>query len=361
MELFDGYLYYATDKYLGRYDLSTTFDNSFYLSLGTTCLGAPIRHPMVQGYGKLFIGNSYTNASLTNACSIAKVEAGVVTPDALPLYKTQKVVKCVEFHNANLYVGITTNLYNDRTLKCETTVVVWDTVSAGWQKEIPFPEEDIVALKTWNGSLYAWGARGVYRFNGSGFSQVYVTQAGPNLASEVDVSPWGILYWKGTDTSGNQGVYAYGSMDERLKKVPFKPYLEYGGASQALFWVNKDNLYICGYSSGNKIRRFNSASDASYGTATWKSSMINFPGNAQIVDIKVMLASLPSGTAVTLGWAKDDGIAEDLLTANTLGQTLMKICPNGKIADEFQVYLRHTAGPTPKVKRIDIEYEQVQE
>lgn len=361
MELYDGYLYYATGQYLGRYDLNTTFDNSFYLSLGTTCLGATIRHPMVQGYGKLFIGNSYTNASLTNACSVAKIEAGVVTADALPLGKTQKVVKCLEFHNANLYIGLSSNLYGDRTIRCDTSMLVWDTVSPGWQKEIPFPEEDIVALKSWNGSLYAWGARGVYVFNGTGFSQIFLTPAGPNLSSEVDVSPYGLLYWKGTDSAANQGIYAYGALDERQTKVPFKPYFEYGGASQPIVWVNKDNLYVFGYSSGEKIRRFNSATDASYGTATWKSSMINMPGNAQIVDIKVMMASLPSGTSVTLGWAKDDGIAEDLITANTLGQTLIKTVPNGKISDEFQVYIKHTSGPTPKIHRIDIEYENIQE
>lgn len=358
--LLPGKLYYTSGQYLGTYDFGTTFNDSFYCSLGVTCLGAQMRHPMAFGFGKLYVGDADPVAGTPR---IGKVQLGVYTPNALPLASQQKMVKCLAWHSQNLYIGLSSNLSGSRLINCDCSVLVWDTASDTWNKEIPFPEEDIVALKSWEGILYAWGARGMYKLGYAGFEQIFTTQVGPDIESEVTISPKGILYWRGLDYAGNYGIYAYGSIDPRLDKVLFRPYSEYGGPSGALTWIGDQNLYICGYPSGNRVRRFSLGSDASHSVgAVWRSAMVKLPGSSGLItDVKVYLQSLPSGTEFVIGWSEGGGVMEDLFTVNALGTVFAKFSPSGKSADMLQVFVRHMAGPTPKIERIMVDYESTQD
>lgn len=349
------YLMYAAGNNLGRYDLSTTFADTYKTTLGTTCLGDTISHPMVQGNGNLYIGNS--NYSANTAC-VAKLDgSGVLTETALDLSATQQLVRCLEFNRNYLYIGASATGTSGANYRSQASMYVWDGVSSSWQEQFTFPEEDITAIKAFNGSIFAWGRRGFYEFTGSGFRMLYPAAAGPSHPSAVDVSPDGFVYFKGTGSDGTASTYAYGTPDPQLPPKIYRPYETNGGDSLALFWANKTNFYMA-YGSGDRIRRFTNSGAAGYGTASWRMPMLKFPFPARLVSVRVFLQPLPASAAFTVGWSGNAGTSTTtVMTVNTTSTTEQKASYDGLVSDVWQIVLTHTSGKTPKIQKVEIEYE----
>lgn len=347
------YLYYAHGANLGRYDLNVTFADTFKTTLGTTCLGETIPHPMVQGNGKLFIGNS--NYSANTACIATLIDA-MFTETALDLSATQQIVRALEFNRNYLYIATASSSTSGSSYRSPAYLYIWDGVSSGWQEQYQFPEEDFTAIKAYNGQIYCWGRRGMYRFNGSGFDMIYPATAGPGYPSAVDISPNGFAYFKGTGNDGSAGIYAYGTPDPQLPPRMYRPYETNGGNALALFWANNTNFY-CAYGSGDRLRRFSSSGASGYGTATWSTPMLKFPQPARLTSIQAFYQSLPSASAFTVSWTPNTSSAVVLMSVSTAGTTSQKMHINGCIDDIWQLSITHTAGKTPKILSLIAEYE----
>lgn len=351
MEYYGGYLYYASGRYLGRYNMSLTFDNSFYTFLGTKAIGTSIEHPMVQGNGKLFIGNS--NFSL-NTASIATYDDASVTPNALDLGKTEQFIRAIEFNNNFLYIA-TTNNTEDNSKVAESYLYVWDTVSSSWQQQFRFPEEDLKALKASNGKMFAFGNRGAYIFNGTNFELIYPLSGGPTPGG-VSVNPSGIINW----CDQNLNIFAYGSPNpSQIPPITYKPYVNdyvYNGAIQ---WVTRTKLYAATSTDNPKLRMYGGSGN--YESATWRTPMIPFGVKARLVKLYAYFLSWPANCTVTVGWASGDGSSITTIgTINTAGDVQAEFSYDGLVADSWQITLTHTvgiSGATPKFRKIVIEWE----
>lgn len=355
MEYYNGYLYYASSRYLGRYDMSLTFNDSFNIFLGTRALGDPIDHPMVAGNGKLYIGNS--NFSL-NTTSIATVSGSTVNLQALDLSNTEQVVKALEF-NRNFVFIATTNNTQGNNLTADSFLYVWDGISSSWQDQYKFPEEDFAGLRFNGGRLHAWGRRGMYVFNGNGFDLIY-PYTGPLTPHGISIHPNGTLYYRDAVSAGV--IYAYGSPNPQISPVVYRPYVVESGAvlNGAIQWINRTKLYAAA-SAGNRIRSFDGGGTGDYASAEWRTPMISTGGITRLLMVYLSFRAWPASCSVDVKFAKDDGTSATTIgTISTQGGTSAKFYPNGLLGDNWQIILNHTqgvAGATPKFDKIVIEYE----
>ena len=350
LEFFNGYLYYASKRYLGRFNLSLTFDSSYYTFLGTQAIGRAIDHPMVQGNGKLFIGNS--NYSL-NTASIAVDDGVSVTPNALDLSKTEQFVRSLEFHRNTLFIAASSNAESGSLTTSPCTMYVWDGISNSYQDKFEFPDEDFHAVKVFGNTIYGFGQRGVFQFNGNGFDLVQQYSGGPDPWG-VSTNPRGFVTWKDENTQ----VFSYGSPHKDLPTIPWKPIKFSEVPSGGVFWVNRHNIYVGGFAAGDKIRRFGGSTG--YQSAIWRCPMLKFDQPMRLVKFEVQMLPLESGTNLSFLWAKDDGATPiTLATLGTAGTTEWKFTPDGIVDSSWQIGIADTAesAPTPKIRRIVLEIE----
>lgn len=348
MEYYDGFLYYSSGRYLGRYDMSLTFDNSFYNFLGTRAIGTSIEHPMIQGNGKLFIGNS--NFSL-NTASIATFDGASVIPNALDLGKTEQFIRAIEFNKDFLYIA-TTNNTEDNSRIGDSFLYIWDTVSTSWQEQYKFPEEDLRAIRAFNGRIYTFGNRGAYLFSGNEFQPIISLSGGPSPGG-TSIHPAGFISWH--DGAGQ--IYSCGTMNPRIPSIPFKPYFNPDAAySGAIQWTSRTKLWATTPTDTPKLRVYSGST--TYETASWKTPMINFGIKARLSRIYLYFLSWPSGCTVDVKWASGDGSSMTTLgTINTTGATSVKFSADGLVDDSWQIILTHTGGTSPKFRKMVIEWE----
>lgn len=348
LEFYDGYLYYATGSYLGRYNLSLTFDNSFNFSLTSEAFGSQIWHPMVQGNGKLFVGNSVTAGG---AC-VTSVSGDLVTLVDLDLSKTAKIIKALEFNDNTLYIAASSN-YNQSNTSCETSLFLWDTVSGSWQKEYKFPENEMSALKIVNGTLYCWGSKGFYRFNGGNFDLIRTISGGPGPGG-TDVTPNGILLFK----DGTKHVYSYGTDNPAIPALVQKP-INDASISQyaAIKSITLNKLYIGGSDSGPNLRVLTTDGTGRL-AGEWRTTLINLGHRVRIVKLYVVAQPLPTGCEVSFSFIDDNNYSVGAGTWSTAAETTFEYQPNGAVYDTFQLRILHTANTaSPKFKKFVIEYE----
>lgn len=356
-EFYGGYLYYASGRYLGRYDMSLTFNDSFSIYLGTQALGDYIDHPMVQGGGKLFIGNS--NFSL-NTPSIATVDSnGAVNLAALDLSQTEQVIKALEYSRNFLYIA-TTNNTAANTNTSDSYLYVWDGISGSWQEQFRFPEENFTAIKFANGQLFCWGNKGFYRFTGSGFELIYPIQGGPS-AGGVSVRPNGVVYFR----DGAGSIYGYGTDNPQIPPVVYTPYT--GGSAVyngAVHWASRSKLFASANASPRLYEYFSGGTN-DYVSASWRTPMINFGQLTRLVRVYMVFQSWPTGATMDVKWATGSGSSTTTIgTVSTAGETTAEFYPEGCVADFWQVGLTLTAAPggiTPKIQRIVIDYQPEKE
>ena len=356
MEFYGGFLYYASGRYLGRYDMSLTFNDSFNVFLGTQALGDQIDHPMVQGGGKLFIGNS--NFSLNTPCIATVDSSGAVNLAALDLSQIEQVIKAVEYNRNFLYIA-TTNNTAANTNSSDSFLFVWDGISGSWQEQFRFPEENFTALKFANGQLFCWGNRGFYRFTGSGFELIYPINGGPS-AGGVGVHPNGIIYFR----DGAGVIYAFGSNNPQIPAVIYRPYKAANIYNGAVHWASASKLFAS-YALTPFLLEYASSGTDDYGSAEWRTPMINFGQLTRLVRVYIVFQSWPTGATMDVKWATGDGTSPTTIgTISAAGEKTFEIYPDGCVADLWQLGTTLTAAPggiTPKIQRILIDYQPEKE
>lgn len=347
LEVYNGYLYYATGRYLGRYNFSLTFEDSFNISLNASAYGTPINHPMVQGNGKLFIGNSITG----NGGCVTTVSGDTVNLVALDISKTAKIIRALEFNSNYLYIAASQN-YNETNVVCESSLYVWDTVSSSWQQEFKFPENDLRSLRVANGTLYCWGNSGFYRFTGSNFELIRNINGGP-AAYGSDVTPRGLIIWKsGAD------IYQYGTTNPGINPIVSKPINDASiYANVALKSVTKSKLYLGGNTTAPFMRVFSSDGTGRAANGEWRSPLFNTGNKIRIKKLYVYAQPLPTNCAVSFAFIDDSGKTISAGGWSTAAETVYTYSPNGAVFETFQLRMIHNANtPSIKLRKIVIEY-----
>lgn len=354
LELFGKYLYYASGRYLGRFDLSITFNDSFSISLSTTAAGGgTINHPMAQGNGQLFIGNVDSNG---NAVITTVDSSDVVTLVKLDLTKTGQFVKALEFDGENLFIGMSYDKDNSLNVNVESYLYIWDTVSGSYQQRYRFPQGNITnIIKTPNG-LFVFGRNACFRFTGANWEPIFQQYNGGPGVHGADFNPNGVVFWK---TAGNQIIYSFGSVDPRIPDAVNRPYRSMGAESGFLKWTDNSNFYVSGFLTGALVRRFSSTGSGGHsGTAEWWTPMIQFPNRSRFARITIYTLPLGSDTSVTAYWGNQDGSSLTTLgQLNVSGGTKFQFTVDGLVDYAWQIKLLHSAGTTPYIRRIEIEYE----
>lgn len=354
MEFYGGYLYYASGRYLGRYDLSLTFNDSFNTFLGTQALGAGIDHPMVQGGGKLFIGNS--NFSLNTACIATVDSSGAVNLAALDLSQTEQVINALEYSRNFLYIATTNNVAMN-TNNSDSFLYVWDGISGSWQEQFRFPEENFTALKFANGQLYCFGNRGFYRFTGNGFELIYPISGGPS-AGGVSVKPNGIIYFR--DQTGI--IYAYGTMSPQIPPVVYRPYYSSYPFEGGMYWASRNKLLAGTTDPAGRLRLYSANGNQAYEAAPYYIPLINFGVRTRLVKVYIEFLSWPTGASMDVKWYTGDGDSPTPTTIGTVsevGATEAEIYPDGCVADHWGVGIEMAASGSlsPRIRRIVCEYQ----
>lgn len=359
MELFNvsgtDYLFYSTGRYLGRYDLSLTFNHCWNTSLGEQALGAYIEHPMAVGNGKLWIGNSNR---ATNTATVASVDgSGTINHSALDLSRTREIIKALDYNRNYLFIAASSYVSNNGSTVTNSNahLYLWDTTSGSWQEQYTFPEGDITAVKVANGEVFCWGQTGFYRFTGSNFELLKTFTSGPN-ATGVDVSPRGIVYYR----TGEPSIHGYGTFDQRVAPILFKPQiLDSDQPACVVKWVDRNNLYVGENSSNFYLKRFSPSSETFDKTAEWRTPMINFGEKRRFSKIILQFLPWPSGTSLTVKWATGNGTSTTTIgTISTSGETEWECQADGLVGSFWQIILSHTAGEiSPSIRRIIIEHD----
>ena len=357
LELFGNYLWYVSGRYLGRYDLSATFNDSFNVSLSTAAYGGShIQHPTAQGNGKLYIGNVDTdgNAILTTVDS-----SDVVNFTALDLTKTRQFIRALEFSGDTLYIGMSADKGNALgTPNAESSVLIWDTVSASYQRKVRFPNGEITNIQSGADGIYVFGRTGVYVMSGDSFIPITSKSNGGPGVDGADINADGVLFWK-----TGQGIMSYGSSDPALQKVVNMPFFTMGAANAFIKWTSRLSLYVGGFSDRPYIRRFTSSATGGWtSVAQWATPFFQFSKRCRCTGITVYTLPLPTGCEFAALWAKDDGSSPETIAAfNTAGATKHQFSPDGLVDYSWQIRLYHGTGDTPQIRRVEIDYEEEDE
>ena len=347
LAFFNGYLYYASKRYLGHYDMSLTFNSSYYTFLGTTAIGRAIDHPMASGNGKLFFGNS--NFSL-NTASVGVDDGASVTPNALDLAKTEQCVRSIEFNRNTAFIAMTSNQGSGGPTG-NSTMYVWDGIATSCQDKFQFPDEDFHCVKAYGSDILAFGQRGMYQFTGSGFDLIQPYQGGPDPWG-VSVSNRGGVSWKDEATN----FYNFGSPNKQLPTIVTKPIKFSEVPAGGVAYIGQDNMYVGGFTTaGSRIKRFGLAG-TTYESGDWRTPMFKWDQPMRLVRFEVHMISMVSGCTLSATWANNDGSSQTTMdTMNTPGTTLWEYDPNGLVDYSWQFGITHSAGATPKIKRIILE------
>lgn len=278
------------------------------------------------------------------------VLTGILTPGAdLP---AGMVVKCATPYGDKLAVGASDNLITFTTRGTRCNVYLYDGISNDWQKEIPFPENDIFNLSFETGELLAWGLKWLYRYNPSagGFEAIEPLDSSvPSFSKAHGVNDGQVWF------TGSNCVMSYGSPIRYLERVLNAPYGAVG-SSGACKWINSNRLYVSN-TLGNLLY-LSAATDRS----NWRSRFIDLQGvKARVAWVRVVTETLATNDNLNVGLRMADG--------NTYAIGSMGFSADGAIlskeffakdftaempyATEFQFTLQFDTGNV-KVRRIDM-------
>jgi hypothetical protein len=351
----------ATTTRVSKYSplsLSPTWNISFNCSLAAYALNSganpassQLKHVLLsfKGYLLLCHGNSvdYTTGS-----------TGVLSQGCR--FPTNQIIKTACTYGNLVAIGTSDNLF-DNTYRGNARVYLYDGFSLDWMKEIIFPDNDITNIDTFKGELYAWGPRGMYHYNGSGFD--IVRSAALAVSHGSTDKNAGAIFFKGANV-----IYAYGSPDPSLPPAFYTP-MTGSGTNGIVRWVNPTTLIAT--ADDATLSNYNSSFNET--TVSWNSRLI-MAGNGQKFSVKsVKITSLPlaSGDAVSVNLIDEAGntcsvgaftYSGDNSVNNTSKLFLEEnfVTPFTKFSQGVQVQLSFTSGSI-QVLSVDLCLETVPE
>lgn len=212
---YQGFIYYATQNRLGRWQLGTawaTRNDNFQ----TFTNGDALWHPMLILNLVLYIGDRNF---------IAQVDAGVWSANALDISNPLRI-KCLGQLGTDLLIGtfVSSNIV-------ETQIYRWNTWSVSFSNSDPIPEIGINAfLPIDNGVIVNAGTKGnLYIYNGSTLeSYKQIKGLWDNTTNKATVNPNAGLNFNGLPIFGlstalgspcNMGIYSLGRANRNYPMV----------------------------------------------------------------------------------------------------------------------------------------------
>jgi len=369
MAEYEGYLYWAANTTIGRYDLSATWTDSWQTGLNTADW-----HPMkVSADNKLYIGHGNL---------IASYDGTTFTSNVLDLPSDWEV-KCLEDFGYR-YLAIGASLYTTSSTSVKAKIFLWDRTSSSWNDEIIIPENDIRAMIFSAGYLWIWAGES---------SNIYVVSEASRKAikmfSFTKEDPWyvlkvwpaavahrrGTIYFGLSDNAGTTYSWAHPNVPTGVYSFPADPNNftlniplrnnDYGERYRALGVLNT-HLFV-GYVSGtteNLKRQTSFDGETHYGdTATYESFVYEAPPDKMMLTeaFGVEFDSLPPTCQLDLDYEADDsGTWTSVFSSFTTQNATSKIVAKRIKAHSLKLRLKlkgggavgYSGSARPFVKRI---------
>lgn len=223
MKEYKGYLYFAQDATLGRYDLSSTWTDSWQSSNIQSSTYKPME---VSSDNNLYIGNGRY---------IAKWDGTTFSYNALDLASGWQV-RCLTNFGIG-YIAIGANFENAGT-STACKVLLWDRLSSSWNTEIEIPENKILAMYYKAG--YLWVLAGtnptIYVISvGSSYATKVYSFYNKDIAQPAEVFPNAITY--------NSGRIWFALSSLSANTVPYTPLAIYSiEANPSKFNINTERI-----------------------------------------------------------------------------------------------------------------------
>lgn len=138
LEEYKGYLYYAQATTIGRYDLSSTYTDSWQTGLATTTY-RPIQ---ISGDNNMYVGNGQY---------LSKWDGTTWTANALDLQSGWEIQCLANFGIQFIAIGAN---YKPSSVQSGAKIYLWDRLSSSWNDEIDIPENIIHSMILANGMLW---------------------------------------------------------------------------------------------------------------------------------------------------------------------------------------------------------------
>lgn len=334
---YNGYIYYVSGRYVGRYDLSSTWTDTFAdLGISST------RHPMCTQNLKLYIGNGRYVSSID--------ESDNFTVNALDL-PTGHSIRTLDPYEADIVIG--TETVSD-VIKCG--VFRWDTYSDSWTIEDYVDEDGVfVSVRADNYLYYQIGIRGanMYQYDGARLNKMFQLRDGGNTVWGTGAITNGSANYNGVPLMVNdRGVYSINRNDPTL---PLAQVIEYvsangQGTEPRAIVVLGTEILLAYYGGGYGVDVMDLTSRAT-GVITTPEAFGSFN------NVKVKYISLPTGTSIGIETKVDGG---SWVSQTVIDDTINKVCYfDGGLGTNSTLMARVTLNPsgasTPVVEEIIFE------
>jgi len=373
---YGGYLIWAGDTTLGRFDLSSTWTDSWQTGLTNAR-----QHPMiVSGDNVLYIAHGHY---------IASWDGTTFTPQALDLAEKWEIKALANFGYRYLAIGAEYVDSSNQPTKY-SKVFLWNRTSGSWNDEIIVPENSIQAMIFSAGYLWVWAGES---------SNIYVIPENSRIATKMwtftketeqnlVVYPGAVTQRRGTiyfglsDAAGATadqyihpknptGIYSFPADPTKFSlNIPYKNrgYREKFKGLQQVYWGSTTNcLYFSEYSYTGvswetRLRRelTSGNNEALYQSAgVYESFRFEAPVNKKMVTevFGIECEPLPSGTSVELAYKKDNDtswtdvwIGSDFQTANATEKLVkkkvvanslkLKLTLNGSVSADYRPFVK---------------------
>jgi len=321
-QYFNGYIYYATSTKLGRFDLSSTWTDTWQTFSKTASY-----RPMCELNLSLFIGNDYLLSAVDSA--------GTFADNSLDLPLNQDITDLVAAEY-DLLIGTSMGAN-----VCQCKVFLWDTYSSSWTTEDDIYETGVNCFIVSDGMVMAQcgGAGKIYYWTGS---QMQIFKKIRGITSVYGNQLSTVYQGKSLYANSNK-VY---SIHRENPNMPYALVCEYTATGTTIksILAQGTQLLVSHDAGVDKI-------DTNYATA-----VIDFPEvSGDIKGIEVYYDSIPAGTSIEIS-TKVDGGTWTAQTPNTDTINKKVYFDGGLGGTNFfqgRITLTPSTNTTPIIKRVN--------
>lgn len=356
----DKFLYYFRTTKIGRWD----FDGptGLFVDDWDTGLASTPYHPTIFFKGDVYFGNLNAIGKIYSVLG-----SGASTASTSLLFPADFTTTCLSDDGNYLIAGITKNL-GDNTLRADTRIIFWDTVSQNFNKEWYLPDYSINALVPFEGGHIAFCGRGIWYF---GIANKPVKLFNVNTAAAV---PYGYpsvadslndaVIWGG----GDDFLSTYGKVTPDMERRYFQPFKGLTGSPTFVEATTRIDRVFVGTSTP-KFYYYELSGSGSTTTTVPETIFIDLKGEHHIQKIDLMLAEpLAVGDSFTLQTQTDeDATAVDWATiaydatmaANEPHKKRYELLKDGGvISNQLKLLFNFYAGNV-KIKNLDVYGERI--
>lgn len=357
---YQGYIYYAMQSRLGRFDLATETPNHSWATFGVTDADY---HPMKEVNQVLYIGDGN---------QVAQVDAGVFSANALDI-KTPLRISALGKISTDLLIGtyVSSNVVG-------TEILRWNTWSVSFSVSDTIPEVGVNAfLETDNRVVVSCGTKGnLYLYNGRQlelYKQIKGTWGGstnkaivhPNATCNFHGLPlFGLSQQTGTGV--NLGVYSFGRTNANY---PFVLALEFPISTGNLTGIEigaiapyGDQFYVSWKDTTGSttygVDLLDLSNKYATGYITTRMTLFDRVMESTYRKIQVPYRSFPSGTDIDIHVAKNHGSMTEITdTKNDAKRKMLytNVDAGEAVAMQCKVELHGNNNDSPEVELINIE------